>query len=375
MNMASGIFLNPSAAHYHHIQDSADPQILRFHQRLPDYGITPLIPLPTVASDMGLGKVFLKDESQRFGLPSFKILGASWSIYCTLVARCGLSLDSSLDHVGKAAKEHCLAVVTCSEGNWGRAVSRMARYLGIPATVFVPRYMDDATWNKIASEGATVKRVAGEYDDAITAAVEASKEQNMLLVMDTSWSGFEQSSRWVVEGYSTMLAEVDDQLASYGSGPATLAIASVGVGSWAQAVTQHYKAKEPPGTVATVEPTCAACLKTSLEADQNTPVKTGDTIMCGMNCGTVSSIAWPVLRAGVDASVMISEIEAHEAVTYLSALDLSVHGVSGVNVGPCGAAPFAALKKLQQAKVLRLDAESTVVLFSTEGYRDYVIPN
>ena len=373
--MTSDIFLNPSATKYHYTQDVANPQLLHFHQKLPNYAVTPLIPLPTVASELGLGKVFVKDESQRFGLPSFKILGASWSIYCVLAEKCGLGLTSTLDEVGKVAKEKGIALVTCTEGNWGRAVSRMARYLGIPATVYVPRYMDDVTWNKIAGEGATVKRVNGEYDDAIEVAVEACEGEGMLLVMDTSWPGFEQSSRWVVEGYSTMLAEVDEQLASYGSGPATLAIASVGVGSWAQAVAQHYKSKEPAGMVATVEPMTAACLKASLEAGQDTAVKTGDTIMCGMNCGTVSSIAWPVLCAGVDASVVVSEVEAHEAVTYISAVDVRVQSISSLSVGPCGAAPLAALRKLHKFGALKLGADSVVVLFSTEGYRDYVAPS
>ncbi|KAL9091425.1 MAG: hypothetical protein Q9165_004811 [Trypethelium subeluteriae] len=227
--------------------------------------------------------------------------------------------------------------------------------------------MDDATRRKIASEGATVRPVDGEYDDAIREAVKASeKEQDTLLVMDTSWPGFEQSSRWVVDGYSTMLAEVDEQLADHKSRAASVAIASVGVGSWAQAVVQHYKNKEPNAIVATVEPITAACLKTSLEADRNTPIKTGDTIMCGMNCGTVSSIAWPVLRAGVDMSLTVSELESHEAVEYLRK--------HGINAGPCGAAPLAALRKLCKSGSLEQDAESVVVLFSTEGYRDYVIP-
>ncbi|KAI9662505.1 MAG: hypothetical protein M1821_008672 [Bathelium mastoideum] len=226
--------------------------------------------------------------------------------------------------------------------------------------------MDDATSDKIAGEGAIVKQIEGDYDDAIAEAVKASKEHDMLLVMDTSWPGFEQSSRWVVEGYSTMLAEVDDQLTDQGSEPATLAIASVGVGSWAQAVTQHYKCKEPTGVIATVEPETAACFKTSLENGQNAPVKTGDTIMSGMNCGTVSSIAWPILRAGVDVALTVSDWEAHQAVLYLREC--------GVDAGPCGAATLAALKKLHRTGLLKLGAESSVILFSTEGSREYAIP-
>ena len=109
--MASHIFLNSSAASCHYGRDITDPGILRFHQKLPDFANTPLIPLPTVASELGLGKVFLKDESQRFGLPSFKILGASWAIYRVVGEKCGLGPKASFDEVGKAAREKSVQLV------------------------------------------------------------------------------------------------------------------------------------------------------------------------------------------------------------------------------------------------------------------------
>jgi diaminopropionate ammonia-lyase len=242
----------------------------------------------------------------------------------------------------------------------------MAAYLGISATIYVPRYMDDATWNKIANEGAVVKRVDGEYDDAVQEALQISERNGMLLVMDTSWPGFEEISRWVVEGYSSMLAEVDRQIEDAGSKTPDLVLASVGVGSWAQSVVQHYKTKELRSRVASVEPIYAACLKTSMEAGKNTPVATGDTIMCGMNCGTVSTIAWHILRDGIDAAVIVSEKESHKAV-----LDLKDQRV---NAGPCGAAPLAAVRRLKKEGSLALKGDSVVVLFSTEGYRNYPVP-
>lgn len=171
---------------------------------------------------------------------------------------------------------------------------------------------------------------------------------------------------WVVEGYSTMLAETDQQLEELGVGPVTHAIASVGVGSWAQAVAMHYKSSAPSAYVVAVEPDTAACLRTSLEGGKITPIPTGQSIMNGMNCGTVSYTAWEVLRNGVDASVEITDAEAHR--------DLQSLDAQNVKVGPCGAAPLSALRRLVGDGELSLGKDSIVVLFSTEGARDYPIP-
>jgi diaminopropionate ammonia-lyase len=171
-----------------------------------------------------------------------------------------------------------------------------------------------------------------------------------------------------VEGYITMLTETDKQLKDMNIQGATHAIASVGVGSWAQAVTMHYKSKSPSATVVTVEPDTAASLKTSLEAGKIVPIATGHTIMNGMNCGTVSTTAWKTLKQGVDASVTVSDLDVHHDLQYLHS--------QNVRVGPCGAATLTALKTLcrNRKEELGLDEHSVVVLFSTEGARDYVTP-
>jgi diaminopropionate ammonia-lyase len=163
-----------------------------------------------------------------------------------------------------------------------------------------------------------------------------------------------------------MLEEVDSQLQAAVNIPATHAIASVGVGSWAHAVVAHYKSKTPSAAVTTVEPKTANCLATSLEAGEIVSVKTDVTIMNGMNCGTVSDIAWPYLRDGVDASVTVSERQAHDAVEYLKKY--------GVSAGPCGAAPLAALRELKRFGWLDLGHDSVVVLYCTEAAREYNEP-
>ncbi|KAH3967556.1 hypothetical protein HBH51_134690 [Parastagonospora nodorum] len=361
------MFLNSSAASWVYNETKTNIEVEPFHRNLPDYAVTPLIPLPSLAKELGLGHVLLKDESNRLGLPAFKILGASWAVFKAVAARCNLPPTSTLEELGTAARQASIRLVTCTEGNWGRAVSRMAKYLGITAIIFVPDFMDEATQRKIESEGAKVVVVTGDYDFSIKKAREEA-DRDGLLVMDVSWEGYEEIPEWVVEGYTTMLTETDRQLAAMGVHSATHAIASVGVGSWAQAVIMHYKSKEPSATVITVEPDTAASLKASLEAGEITPIATGHTIMNGMNCGTVSTTAWKVLKEGIDASVTVSDVDVHHDLQYLH----SQH----VKVGPCGAATLTALKQVcrENKGELGLTDNSVVVVFSTEGARDYAVP-
>lgn len=185
------MFHNSSAASWRYHGPAANPAVESFHQSLPDYGVTPLVSLPDQAKDLGLGRVLLKDESSRLGLPAFKILGASWASFKAVAAKCGLSLTVSLEELGAVAREKQLKLVTATEGNWGRAVARMAKYLQITAVIFVPDFMDRATQQKIESEGAKVVVVDGDYDLSIAKAREEA-ETGGLLVMDISWDGYEE---------------------------------------------------------------------------------------------------------------------------------------------------------------------------------------
>lgn len=180
-------------------------------------------------------------------------------------------------------------------------------------------------------------------------------------------------TQWVTDGYTTMLTETDRQIAtsSPASSPApNTFVVSVGVGSWAHAVVQHYNNQKSPyphlTRILTVEPTAAPCLAESLHRGALTSVVTGHTIMAGMCCGTPSRLAWPVLRDGVTASVVVTEGEAHRAVG-----ELREHGVEA---GPCGAATWAAVKKWAGTLGETERREAVVVLFSTEGRREYEVP-
>ncbi|HEX6234771.1 MAG TPA: pyridoxal-phosphate dependent enzyme [Jiangellaceae bacterium] len=322
---------------------SAPRDATAFHRSLPGYAPTPLVPVPELAADLRVGRVLVKDESSRLGLPAFKVLGASWACRQVLRQRPGVRL------------------VTATDGNHGRAVARMAAYFGVEATVFVPHVMLPETAARITEEGAKVVWVDGDYDGAVRRAAEFADEQpDRALVQDTAWDGYEQVPAWIVEGYQTLLVEVDAQL----DGTPDLVAVPVGVGSLAEAVVRHYRrrgAAHP--SVLSVEPDTAACVLASLMAGRPTTVPTAATVMAGLNCGTMSSSAWPVLRAGCDAAVAVSDQDTLRAVADLDRL--------GVSSGPSGAATLAGVRAVvtepERRALLGLDDDAIVVLLSTEG--------
>ncbi|MCJ1480350.1 hypothetical protein MMC06_000505 [Schaereria dolodes] len=339
-----------------------------FHQRLPNFSTTPLVPLQQLARDLNIKGIYVKDESNRLGLPAFKILGASWGTFRAISAKANLPLTASLAQVSSFAKKTSISLYAATAGNHGRAVARMAKILDIPAHVFVPNFTDHETQRKIASEGAQVTVVEGDYEAAVSQADSSSKSNaNSLLIEDTSFSGYEELPAWIVEGYSTMLHETEQQLRDLGLQP-TILVTPVGVGSLAHAVVAFCKSSGRAIHVLAIEPETSACLNVSLQAGEATIIETSTTIMDGMNCSTVSPISWPVLRAGVDASVTITDLESHNAVQYLHA--------QGVNAGPCGAGALAGFRHVaaDAPEAIGLQEDSVVVLLSTEGARAYQNP-
>ncbi|MEV6293067.1 diaminopropionate ammonia-lyase [Streptomyces sp. NPDC051896] len=336
----------------------APAEVRDFHTALPGYAPTPLTELAPLAVELGVGRVFVKDESCRLGLPAFKALGASWAVHRVLAERTAAGLGPGP-----------VTLVTATDGNHGRAVARIARLHGQHAHVFVPRGVHPQAVAAIAGEGATVTEVAGPYDEAVRRAAEAAVTPDTVLVQDSAWPGHERIPRWIVEGYSTLCAEIDEQLAVRGvrDGPDLVSV-PVGVGSLAQAVVTHYRSRDRGRAPAllSVEPETAACVLASLVQGEAVSVATGETTMAGLNCGTPSSLAWPFLYGGLDAAVAVPDSAGARAAARLAAL--------GVSSGPCGAAALAGLHAAltgagadERRAALGLDATSVVVLLSTEG--------
>ncbi|HUI47569.1 MAG TPA: diaminopropionate ammonia-lyase [Acidimicrobiia bacterium] len=352
------ILLNPGRRHDRVVER---PEVLpaRFHRRLPGYVPTRVVNAPELAAQLGLTTLHVKDESHRLGLPSFKILGASWAVYRLLVGRLGREPQwQTFDELrGALAPLGPLTLVAATDGNHGRAVAHMAKQLGYHARILVPAGTAAARIDGIRSEGASVIVEDGTYDDAVRASA-ALAADDVLVVSDTSWEGYTDVPKTVIEGYSTIFAEVDEQLADT---PPEVVVVPMGVGALAAATVSHYSSRS---TIIVVEPLSAACGLRSAQAGHPVEVPgPHDSIMAGLNCGMVSIIAWPAVSRGADAFVAVDDAAAEDAMRDLDTI--------GVVAGETGAASLAGLRAVTEAGTPDVSGRHVLVL-CTEGATDPV---
>ena len=339
-------------------------EALSFHRALEGYAPTPL-------RDLGDG-VWLKDESARLGLPAFKVLGVSWAVERVLRADPGVR-----------------SLVAASAGNHGRAVAHVAARRGLVGKIFLPSRAVPARREAIAGEGAEVVVVDGTYEDAVAQAAECAAEPGVVELADV---GSSEAAHWVIDGYATLFAEIEEAWRAAGPGgesagpgaarpggesagpgaarPAgasprpDVLIVPVGVGSLAAAAARWGAAAGVP--VIGAEPATAACLTAALEAGEPVTIPTPGTTMAGLDCAVVSDAAWSSLRAGIRGTVTVTDEQTWAAMRELAA--------RGLRIGDSGAAPLAALHRLRSdpayadlRAAVRLD---TVVLVATEGVTD-----
>jgi diaminopropionate ammonia-lyase len=316
-----------------------------FHRTLVGYGPSELRAAPELAEAMRVANVFLKVETERFGLPAFKILGASWAAEQLLAGR---------DLEG-------ITLVTATDGNHGRAVARVARLRGVAAHILVPAGTAQARIDGIAGEGAHVEVFDGSYDEAVARAAGMADETHLVL-SDTSWPGYEDVPRWVVEGYETIFSEADEQL---GGVVPDVALIPIGVGSLGVAAAAHWPGT-PPRLVG-LEPETAACALESIKAGEPVTVPgPHHSIMAGLNAGTVSKLAWPVLRDRFDAFCAIDDSWAEEGMRRLAAIGVRAGEVSGGTVGTA----LAICGNDEARAALDIGEDSTLFLLLTEGLTD-----
>jgi diaminopropionate ammonia-lyase len=347
---------------------------LALHRRLPGYAVTPLVEAPALARANGVAQVWVKDESSRLGLPAFKMLGASWAAYRAVVERLGRDPEpwASLDELRRSLGPlDSLTLAAATDGNHGRAVARMATLLGAGAEIYVPKGTARARIAAIESEGARVTVIDGDYDATVAAAA-ATAGERCLVIADIAWPGYEQVPAWVVEGYATIFWEVDDQLATLGEVGPDVVMVPVGVGALAAAAVRHYRRRglgRRPRLIG-VEPLAAACVLRSLQAGRIVTVPgPHHSIMAGLNCGTPSLVAWPSLRAGLDAVVAVADERARQAMRDLAAVSIVA--------GETGAASLAGLAEVttgpaadEARRALGLGVDARVLLLCTEGATD-----
>ena len=283
-----------------------------FHAGLPGYAPTPLVRLPALARRLGLGAVFVKDESRRFGLEAFKGLGCAWAVARLLGERLGVA-PHALDFAGlRAARPQVgeLTFVTATDGNHGRGLAWAAGLLGHRARVFMPTGASAARVAAIRALGAECTVTELAYDDAVRHAAAQARETGAILVQDTAWEGYEKIPSWIMEGYGTLALEASEQLAGMGGQGSTHVFVQAGVGSFAAAMVSCLGAAlrargMPRPRFVSVEPHAADCVFRSLAAGDGRPRTCPgslETLMAGLSCGEVSALAWPLLSAGLHAA-------------------------------------------------------------------------
>ena len=366
-------------------------RVQAFHKSFHEYAPTPLIPLNSLARAIGIGSILLKDESKRFGLNSFKVLGGSYAIGRILAERLNRPIDRlTRDELASPTLRKLLGditFVTATDGNHGRGVAWTARQLGMKAVVFMPKGSALERVEAIRATGAECAVTACNYDNTVRQADTYAREHDGVLVQDTAWEGYEDIPRWVMQGYMTMALECLEQLREAGRSMPTHLFLQAGVGSFAGAMLGGFAAAlddKAPITII-VEPHVADCIYTSMIAMDGKPhTVDGEmrTIMAGLACGEPSTVSWGILRDYAFASFSCPD---HIAANGMRILAAPKPGDAPVVSGESGAVTAGILEWLMTTKKgramagkLNLSKDSHVLLISTEGdtspeiYRDIV---
>jgi len=344
---------------------SADPAIPQFHASLPEYKPTALHSLPGLARELGVGGIVVKDESQRFGLNAFKVLGASWAAH-RFFERNGGGADT---------------LASATDGNHGRAVAWAARQARKRAVIYVPRHTVPARIGAIRAEGAEVVVVDGTFDDAVRRADEESRANHWQVFSDTAYPGYMEIPAWIMEGYSTMFAEIDAQFAELRSRPPDVVMVQAGVGGLAGAAVRHFLGaeREHRPALVSVQSSQADGLVESASSSDGEPHATRgnqETMMAGLACGMPSLVAWPILKRGVTLFISVEDRFAAEAMRrlYFPAVgdpriisgEAGAAGLAGL-MALCGAAEFADARTR-----LGISHNTSVLVLNSEGDTDPV---
>ena len=355
-----------------------------FHRSFPQYSITPLASLDGMAKHLGLGSLFVKDESYRFGLNAFKVLGGSFAMARYIAQQMGRDVgEMTYDYLTSEAfrQEFGQATFfTATDGNHGRGVAWAANKLGQKAVVHMPKGSAKSRFDNIAKEGAKVTIEEVNYDDCVRmAAAEAAETKHGVVVQDTAWAGYEEIPAWIMQGYGTMANEAAEQLRQLEVNRPTHVFVQAGVGSLAGAVVGYFTNLYPnnPPKFVVMEAKAADCLYRGAVAGDGDPrIVDGDltTIMAGLACGEPNILSWDILRNHVSAFVSCPDWVSARGMRMLG---MPVKGDPSVVSGESGAVGMGLISAIMEDDTyrdlrehLKLDRFSQVLMFSTEGDTD-----
>ena len=355
----------------------------QLHRQLDGYHMSPLKSLSGLATLLGVGGIWVKDESERLNLNSFKVLGGSFAIYQFLRKQLGIRDRELTVSELKGAKVRAqlgdICFATATDGNHGRGVAWAAMELGFRCVVYVHERTSQPRIRAIREYGAEVKVISGTYDDAVRAITRDAAANGWQIISDTSWEGYEDIPCWVMQGYTTLMAEIQEQLAGQGISQPSHVFVQAGVGALAASVAGYYRKLfgERRPTVAVVEPDKAACLFESVRRDDGQPhsvAGTLDTIMAGLACGDPSPLAWDVLSRCADYFLACPDFVAAKGMRIYG---VPVAGDPFIVSGESGAVTLGALTYIAEfdgladlKRKMQLGAESQILLINTEGNTD-----
>ncbi len=347
--------------------------------------MSPLLALPNLAQMFGVGGIWVKDEAVRLQLNSFKVLGGSYAVYKYLKTRLGQN-DTELTYAELTSSETRqklgrITFATATDGNHGRGIAWAAQKLGHDCVVYVHAETSQPRIEAIRSYGATVKIIAGNYDDAVRQIVIDAEKNGWAVISDTSWEGYTQIPVWIMQGYTTMMAEIQEQFAGQGITRPTHVFVQAGVGALAAAVIGYYHAlfgSEAPKCIV-VEPENADCLYKSVLANDGNPhaIKGDlDTIMAGLACGEPSPVAWKILRETACCFVTCPDYVAAKGMRIYAT---PLQGDPFIVSGESGAVTLGALVSILRENglgelrdFLKINQDSQVLFINTEGNTDPV---
>ena len=358
----------------------------KFHRQIPGYSISPLRSLQNLAQMFGVGGIWTKDEAVRLELSSFKVLGGSFAIYQYVKEK--LNIDEAKmsyeflisDEVKK--RLGTITFASATDGNHGRGIAWAAKKLGHKCEIYVHAETSQRRIDAIKYHGANVTVINGNYDNAVKQCVVDAKKNGWEVISDTSWDGYEAVPTWIMQGYTTMMSEIQEQFAAQGIIKPTHIFVQAGVGALACAVIGFYNSlfpDDPPISVV-VEPDNAACLFHSAKVGDGLPHTVDgslSTIMAGLACGEPSPIAWKVLKDHVDRFLSCPDYIAAKGMRiYATPLKGDPFIVSGESGAVTLGALITILKEKYFVKLkseLKLDENSQILLINTEGNTDPVL--
>lgn len=354
--------------------------VSRYHKSYPAYSETPLVELKETAKELGLKTLFVKDESYRFGLNAFKVLGGSYAMGMYLAEKLGLKPEElsfeAISSPEAKAKLGDITFITTTDGNHGRGVAWTANELGFKSIVKMPKGSAQERLDNIRACGADAEITDMNYDDAVRYCNDLAEKHGYVMVQDTAWEGYEDIPKDIMRGYATMAFEAIAQL---GDTVPTHVFLQAGVGSLAGAVAgllaNHYGDKKP--MIVIVEPNKADCIYRTAEAkDGKLHFVTGDmnTIMAGLACGEPNMIGWEVLTETADYAISCPDWVAARGMRVLAAPKGEdrkvVSGESGAATAGFVSTVMEREELAEMRKTLGLDENSVVLCFSTEGDTD-----